>query len=134
MKKCSILLLVAIAGCGGGSDVDLTPVLGTWRAATIGKDGVGEVQCPGQLFGPGSVSISECPGDLLVTLRENGTASASQGGVTAHGTYTFTGNSLTVTVPGASLSGAVTFQGNRMTVRPTGDPSTAGQYVIFEEQ
>ncbi len=130
-------VVLSLLGCGGGGG--LSPFVGNWLTVSVGKDGVGQVNCPGALM-QGSEEITSCGPNDLVIFSEDGTFSAldSQSDTEVTGRWFVSGSTLTVTdleFDGQPITGSLTIDfvmsGDQITTRNRDEP---GQFVILIKQ
>ena len=149
-KSCySILALAALylAGCGssgsgsGGGGGNNATLVASWHEISLRQDGGATVNCPGTVdLGGGNTDT--CGANDAATFSSTGNITLSDAGGTQSGTYSLSGNNLTLTINvknGAVLSppkvetAHITVSPTTLTVRPLKNGVEDGETLTFNK-
>jgi hypothetical protein len=134
----ALALALPLAGCGSsGGDNSNNSLVGTYRAAVIGKTGLPDVTCPGTL-NQNNQELNSCGPNDTVTFNQNGTLSFNTSDGSGTGTYTVNGNRVTLNFSSGGLSGSAvadySFSGSNnatLTFRDVENGTQTGEFTTY---
>ena len=142
-KALFVLSIALVVGCGSSNNGgNGTSIVGTWKNATISRDGQTPVTCPGQMVINGNIDDT-CGANDTITFNANGTYSINDGDGARGGTYTLANGTLTLTMTTAGGQAVnppvvemwhIALNGNTYTAREVQNNAETGKNDTWTKQ